>query len=81
VAQLCAPADVADGGGSFRVTLEKAPPLCGNAFTYAYVGGKGDTFEGMVELLILAKSTNAPISLVSAKDGEGHCKLVSVTVK
>ena len=66
---------------ALRVTLEKAPPLCGNTWTYAYIGEKDDNFKGTLELLQLAKSTKAPVMLVSRRDGQGYCKLLSVTVR
>ena len=72
---------VTQGDGSFRVTLEKAPRLCGTASTYAYVNEKDDNFKGIVELLLLAKSTKAPVMLLSQKDDQGHCKLLSFTVR
>lgn len=72
---------VTEGDDAFRVTLEKAPRLCGTASTYAYVSEKDDNFKAMVELLLLAKSTKAPVMLLSRKDGQGHCKLLSVTVR
>jgi len=72
---------VPDREASFRVILTNAPPLCGTSFTYAYINEKDDNYNSMVELLLLAKSTKAPVMLVSQKDNQGHCKLRSVTVK
>ena len=72
---------VTQGDMAFRVTLEKAPPLCGTAWSYAYVNEKDDNFKGIVELLLLAKSTKAPVMLLSQKDSQGHCKLLSLTVR
>jgi hypothetical protein len=73
---------VVESKTAFRVTLDKAPPLCGKGgATYAYVGEKDDNFTSIVELLLLAKNSKAPVMLVSRKDGESHCKLISVTVR
>jgi hypothetical protein len=72
---------VTTGDSALRVSLEKTPPLCGNAFTYAYIGEKDDGFKSMLQLLLAARSAKATVMLVSQRDGEGHCKLVSVTVR
>jgi hypothetical protein len=72
---------VSDRDASLRVMLAKTPPLCGNAFTYAYLSQKDDNYDAMVELLLLAKSSNAPVMLLSQKDSQGRCQLLSVTVK
>lgn len=72
---------VADGATAWRVTLEKAPPLCGNAWTYTYIGEEDDGFKGMVELVSLAKRSKAQVMLVSERSRDGHCKLISVTVR
>jgi hypothetical protein len=60
---------------SVRVVLDGAPKLCGNAFINAYLNANDPNFAGMLELLIGAKSRHTPVTLVSKKDGRGHCKI------
>lgn len=78
IAELHAASNTED---SFRVVLEKTPPLCGNVFTSAYLDAAGANFQGMVQLLIAAKAAHAPVTLVSRKDDQGHCKLFYIIVR
>lgn len=72
---------VSQGGQDFRVALENAPTLCGNAWTTAYLDATDANYDTYVQALLTAKAAKLPVTLVTRKNAEGYCKLFFLTIK
>ncbi|MCS4306768.1 hypothetical protein M2404_001093 [Rheinheimera pacifica] len=73
--------DVTGGGNyGFRVTLEGAPPICGNANTWGFLNDTDSNYQTYVSVLLAAKAAKMNVTIFTVRDVNGYCHVGHVSI-
>ena len=69
--------DVTDGPNyAFRIDLQGAPALCGNANTWAFIDSTTPNYNAYVATILAAKAAGDTVTVYSNRDaGTGYCRI------